>query len=114
MMTENPQPLLVQRRKEKRAFSNGVGTHGRRLIISAVGVGLLLVAFFFWRAHDQAAADKKLCLKIDRGTVALIQFVEKQPAPPKGTKARRLRDEFLAGERLALCNPANLPTVKGH
>lgn len=85
--------------------------NGWKIVILAIVVGVLITVFFFWRAHSQASSDAKLCRKIDRGTVALIQFVQSSPAPPKGTKRRRDYDRFLRLERLALCDPANLPTT---
>jgi hypothetical protein len=113
-MTADPPPLLKQRRQERQAFPefSRDGVNGWKIVIVAVVVGLALTAFFFWRAHSQTAADATLCRKIDRGTVALIRFVESLPVPPKGSKARLERRRFLAGERQALCDPKNLATSR--
>jgi hypothetical protein len=107
------QPLLNQRRQEKKAFPNFPrgGVNGWKIVVLAVLVGGALVAFFFWRAHNQAAADAKLCRKIDRASVAWITFIEDQPVP-KRTDQIKQRNDLLRALRHALCSPSNLPTTK--
>lgn len=112
-MSHEPNPLLKQRRAEQRAFPRMPQgrVNGWKIVIAAVAVGVGLIGFFFWRAHAQASADAKLCRKIDAGTVALIEFVQSSPAPPAGTRRWVERERFLALEKMALCDPDNLPTT---
>lgn len=105
---------------------------GWKLLALCLATGVLIGVVLFWRAHQTAATDRAICLKVDRLDAALVAIITANYAPARPGEPLfdyyahhpRERATLVGGQseglRKALgllikaaCDPDRLPAVRG-